>query len=193
MAKFGNMGGIALDATGNIYVGDAFNGRVRQISITGQVSTAAGDGTVGYINGDRGTAQFWFPSSVACDRQGNVYIVDPGNLRIRKLSTDGIVSTLAGSGVSGTADGEADVAQFSSMGDIVADSQGNIYVIDGDRIRKVTPQGKVSTIAGSTAGYADGDGATAKFRDPGGLGIDAQDNFYVADANNNRIRKISFQ
>ena len=188
-----NMGGIACDAAGNIYVGDALNGRIRQVSVAGQVSTAAGDGNTGYTNGDRGTAQFWFPSSVVCDRQGNVYIVDPGNLRIRKLSTDGIVSTLTGSGISGTADGEADVAQFNSMGDMVVDSQGNIYIIDGDRIRKVTPQGKMSTIAGSTTGYADGDGATAKFNYPGGLGIDAQDNIYVADANNNRIRKISFQ
>jgi sugar lactone lactonase YvrE len=82
--------------------------------------------------------------------------------------------------------------QFDQMDDMVVDSKGNVFVIDDNSIRKVTPQGVVSTIAGGEAGFADGDGATARFRNPGGLGIDAQDNIYVADINNNRIRKISF-
>jgi sugar lactone lactonase YvrE len=188
-----NAEGIASDGVGNIYIGDTFNERIRAISLAGQVSTAAGDGSEGFKNGPRTTAQFRFPGGIACDRQGNIYVADAGNLCIRKITADGMVSTLAGSGLRGTADGDGSVAQFDMISDVVADSQGDLYVIDGNRIRKVTPQGAVSTIAGSTAGYADGDGATAKFKDPGGLGIDAQDNIYVADINNNRIRKISFQ
>lgn len=79
------------------------------------------------------------------------------------------------------------------MRDIVIDEQGNLYLSEQDRIRKITPAGMVSTIAGSTAGYRDGDGASVKFNYPNGLGIDAQGKIYVADLNNNRIRKISFE
>jgi sugar lactone lactonase YvrE len=188
-----SMGGIACDGTGNLYVGDTFNGRIRKISMSGEVSTAAGSGIRGFMNGDPATAQFWFPAGVACDPQGNVYIADRGNFCIRKLTAGGVITTLAGTGIAGRTDGDTTVAQFYSLSDIAADSQGNLYVIDEHRIRKVTPQGVVSSIAGSTAGYADGDSATAKFSDPEGLGTDAQGNVYVADAGNNRIRKISFQ
>jgi sugar lactone lactonase YvrE len=173
-----NAEGIAVDGTGNVYVGDTFNGRIRKITPAAQVNTVA---------------QFNYPGAVACDRQGNIYVVEEGNLRIRKIATDGVISTLAGSGTRGDKDGDGATAEFDQMGDLVADSQGNLYLIDGERIRKITPAGVVSTIAGSTAGYADGDGADAKFKEPGGLGIDAQDNIYVADINNNRIRKISFE
>lgn len=188
-----NAGGIASDGVGNIFIGDTFNGRIREISLAGQVSTTAGDGGEGLRNGDPGTAEFRYPAAVTGDKQGNLYVADDGNFCIRKITPAGEVSTFAGSGVRGTADGNATVAQFDLIEDIVADSQGNIYIIDDNRIRKVTPQGVVSTIAGSVAGYADGEGATAKFKDPGGLGIDALGNIYVADINNNRIRKISFQ
>lgn len=159
-----NAEGIVVDGTGNVYVGDTFNGRTRKITLAAQVNTAA---------------QFIYPGAVACDRQGNIYVAEEGSLRIRKISTNGGISTLD--------------PHFDQMGDLVADSQGNLYLIVGNRIQKITPAGVVSTIAGSTEGYADGDGDTAKFRFPAGLGIDAQDNIYVADANNNRIRKITFQ
>jgi hypothetical protein len=120
-------------------------------------------------------------------------VADGGNYSIRKVTPAGVVSRLAGNGTRGTADGSGSNAQFYELIDIAADSQGNLYVIDDNRIRKITPQGVVSTIAGSSAGYTDGEGSIAKFKDPLGLGIDAQGNIYVADANNNRIRKISFQ
>jgi streptogramin lyase len=188
-----NSEGLASDGAGNIYLGDTFNQRIRKVSVAAQVNTAAGDGGEGFKNGNKGSAEFRFPGAVACDQQNNIYVVDAGNLVIRKITPGGVVSTFAGSGVRGTADGDAMAAQFDQPLDLVADAQGNIYVIDDQRIRKVTPKGKVSTVAGSTAGYADGEGAVAKFKAPFGLGIDAQGNVYVADANNNRIRKITFQ
>jgi len=188
-----NAAGLASDGTGNIYIGDTFNGRIRMIDLARQVTTTAGDGKEGLKNGTREAAEFRFPGAVACDRQGNIYVADQANFCIRKITTAGVVSTFAGSGVRGTADGDAATAQFFDLIDLVVDSQGNIYLIDDQRIRKVTPAGVVKTITGGTRGYADGDGAAAKFKDPGGLGIDAQDNIYVADINNHRIRKISFQ
>ncbi|MDO6432987.1 hypothetical protein Q4E93_20430 [Flavitalea sp. BT771] len=188
-----NAGGLAADAAGNIYEGDSFNHRVRKVSVAAMVSTMAGDGQRGLHNGDGATAEFRFPGGVTCDRQGNIYVSDQGNFCIRKITVNGVVSTLAGNGVNIIVDGDPGVAQFRQPGDLAADSQGNIYVIDGARIRKVTPQGVVSTVAGSTEGYADGDGSQAKFLGPGGLGIDAQDNVYVADYADHRIRKISFQ
>ncbi|MBS1661907.1 MAG: hypothetical protein JST68_12745 [Bacteroidetes bacterium] len=188
-----NAEGLASDGSGNIYLGDTFNGRIRKISSSAQVSTIAGDGSEGLRNGDHGSAQFRFPGGVTCDKQGNLYIADEGNFVIRKITADGTVSTLAGSGARGVADGAGDKANFDNLWDIAADSKGNIYVIDDDMIRKVGPDGTVSTVAGSSKGYADGDGPAAKFTAPSGLAIDAADNIYVADANNNRIRKITFQ
>jgi len=188
-----NAEGLASDEAGNIYLGDTFNQRVRAVSRAAEVSTAAGDGTEGLRNGNKGAAEFRYPSAVTCDKQNNIYVVDQGNLVIRKITPGGVVSTFAGSGKRGTADGDALTAQFDQPLDLVADARGNIYIIDSQRIRKVTPKGKVTTVAGSVEGYEDGEGADAKFRAPFGLGIDAAGNLFVADANNNRIRKITFQ
>jgi sugar lactone lactonase YvrE len=186
-------GGIVADPEGNIYVSDYNNQRIRKIRVPGQVTTVAGNGTIGFKNGIRETAQFNFPGGIAIDKQGNLYVADGLNSRIRKITPGGQVSTFAGSGISGQADGDAAVAQFIYINDIVIDNKGNLYVTDDNRIRKISPQGVVSTIAGSIAGYADGDGLSAQFNEPTGLGIDAQGNIYVADTSNNRIRKISFK
>lgn len=194
MAQFAvNAGGIATDAQGNVYIGDSFNNRIRRINQATGVSTYAGSGGVGFVNGDTAIAQFRYPDGIALDQQGNLYLVDGGNFVIRKVTPTGVVSTFAGSGTRGTRDGDAGTAEFYDIGDIVVDNQGNLYVSDGNVVRKITAQGVVSTIAGSSPGYVDGDGAVAKFKGIGGLGIDAQGNVYVADINNNRIRKISFQ
>ncbi|MEP7372721.1 MAG: NHL repeat-containing protein [Chitinophagaceae bacterium] len=186
-------GGIVADTEGNIYVSDYNNQRIRKISITGQVTTIAGNGMIGFKNGSGEAAQFNFPGGIAVDKQGNLYVADGLNPRIRKITPGGQVSTFAGNGISGKVDGDAAVAQFIYITDIVIDSKGNLYVADDDRVRKISPQGVVSTIAGSIAGYADGDGISAQFNDPTGLGVDAQGNIYVADTFNNRIRKISFE
>jgi len=193
-ARFGFGNYIVADEEGNVYVSDAMNNRIRKISATGRVNTIAGSNIAGFINGNGAAAQFSFPGGIAIDLQGNLYVVDRGNFRIRKITPAGDVSTFAGSGTQGNADGNADVAQFNhDMHDIVIDKQGNLYIADNNRIRRVTPQGIVSTIAGSSFGFKDGDGDSAKFNFPNGLAIDAQGNIYVADLNNNRIRKISLE
>jgi sugar lactone lactonase YvrE len=191
-ARFeGNAEGIAVDALGNVYLGDTFNQLIRKISTASQVTTFAGS-TEGFTDGNGGTAQFRYPGGITCDENGNVYVADGGNFSIRKITADGAVTTLAGNGQRGNSDGRGKSAQFSLIGDMVADRDGNLYVADDQRIRKIRPDGTVTTIAGSTSGYEDGDGSSAKFHDPFGLGVDAQGNVYVADVNNNRIRKISF-
>jgi streptogramin lyase len=186
-------GGVVADANGDIFVDDAVNSRIRKIDVEGQVTTVAGNGTQGLVNGAGNISEFNFPDGIAVDRQDNLYVCDYGNFCIRKIAPDGTVSRFAGNGTRGFAEGDPNTAEFSTIGDIVVDSTGNLYITDDSRIRKITPQGFVSTIAGSTEGFADGDGASAKFRDPMGLAIDAQGNIYVADVNNNRIRKISFK
>ncbi len=181
IAEFGESLGIVTDSEGNIYVSDWENRRIRKIGVTGLVTTIVGPMQFG-------------PGGIAIDKQDNLYVVDQGSFRIHKITPAGEVSTFAGSGTPGDKDGNADEAQFSfDMRDVVVDGQGNLYLSDDNRIRKITPQGIVSTIAGSTYGYRDGDGVSAKFASPNGLGIDAHGNLYVADINNNRIRKISFE
>jgi len=193
-ARFFPGNSITADAQGNVYIADAINNRIRKISVTGQVSTIAGSDTAGFRDGIGASAQFSFPGGIALDRQGNLYVADRGNFRIRKITQDGQVSTFAGSGIPGVENGSAAEAEFSAeLRDIVIDSEGNLYLIDFNRIRKISSQGVVTTLAGSTAGFRDGDASSAKFDFPAGLGIDPQDNIYVADLNNNRIRKISFE
>jgi DNA-binding beta-propeller fold protein YncE len=122
-----------------------------------------------------------------------MYVADNGNYCIRKITPAGVVSRFTGSGTHGMADGVADSAQFHNIADMVIDKDGNLLLCDGYRIRKVNPAGEVSTIAGSTTGYVDGGGPLARFNYPAGLAIDAEGNLYVADAMNNRVRKITFK
>lgn len=194
VAQFKSGNYIIADALGNLYISDAGNNRIRKISVSGQVTTIAGTGIPGHKDGSVATAQFNFPGGVTIDQQGNLYIIDRGNFRIRKITPAGEVSTVAGSGVQGDKDGNSGEAQFNlDTRDIAIDDLGNLYLSDRDRIRKINPEGIVSTIAGSTSGYNDGDGTSAKFNFPNGLGIDTQGKIYVADLNNNRIRKLSFE
>ncbi|HMH24688.1 MAG TPA: NHL repeat-containing protein [Puia sp.] len=187
------MGGIAIDAQGTIFIDDTNNGRIRKISAAGQVSTFAGKETKGFVDGDTSVAEFLNPNGILFDRQGNMYVADNGNYCIRKITPAGMVSRFTGLGTNGTADGGPGIAQFQYIYDMVIDKDGNLYLTDGSRIRKVTPDGVVSTIAGGTDGYADGEGLAAKFNYPAGLAIDAEGNLFVADAMNNRVRKISFK
>ena len=188
-----DQGGITCDVQGNMYIDDTFNGRIRKISVAGQVSTFAGKGTGGLVDGDTSVAEFQYPDAVLFDKQGYMYVADNGNFCIRKISPAGIVSRFTGVGTDGTADGGPGAAQFHYIEDMVIDKDGNIFLSDKNLIRKVTPAGVVSTIAGSVAGYADGDGSKAQFDYPAGMAIDGEGNLYVADALNNRVRKISFK
>jgi sugar lactone lactonase YvrE len=195
-AKFYGPTDVAIDASGNIIVVDYSNHRIRKISPAGVVTTIAGDGTLGYADGAAATAKFTYPTGVAIDKYGNIIVGDAGNYRIRKISPSGIVSTIAGNGVSDFADGIGTAAEFSNPGHLVTDTSGNIFVSDYNdfRIRKISPVGVVTTIAGiSSYGSADGPGLSASFFGPEGISIDKNGNIYVADRNNSRIRKLTRQ
>ncbi|MBS1661758.1 MAG: hypothetical protein JST68_11995 [Bacteroidetes bacterium] len=188
-----NMGGITMGTQGDIYIDDTNNGRIRKITSGGQVSTYAGRATKGFVDGDTSVAQFLNPNAILFDKQGNMFVADNGNNCIRKITPAGMVSRFSGTGTRGSTDGSAGTAQFEYINDMVLDKDGNLLIADGSRIRKVTPAGEVITIAGGASGYEDGEGLAAKFNYPAGLAIDAEGNLYVADANNNRIRKVSFK
>ncbi len=184
---------LATNPSGDLIVSDGINNRIRKIS-GGQVSTIAGSGTAEFKEGNGTEAAFSFPGGIVIDRQGNIFVADRGNFRIRKITPAGIVSTLAGSGIQGNKDGNPGEAQFTQdMRDLVVDPDGNLYLTDLDRIRKITPQGVVSTIAGSDAGFAEGDGTDAKFNYPNGMSINSRGDIFIADLNNNRIRKLSLE
>ncbi len=197
--EFSGLQGLAVDASGNVYVSDLFNSHIRKISPTGVVTTFAGS-TFGTADGLGSNAQFKFPMGIAISISGNIYVCDSGNHRIRKILPSGMVSTLAGSTV-GFADGTGVAAQFSNPTGIAVDIDENVYIADTDnhKIRKITPTGAVTTLAGKDniqfdvrhGGYLDGVGSEAFFFLPKGLTVDASGNIYVADTYNHRIRRIT--
>jgi len=191
-AEFGKeMSGMVMDAQGNILVVDFDNKRIRKITIGGQVITIAGNGQQGYVDGPATTAEFFAPSGIALDKNGNIFIGD-GN-RVRKINTNGVVSTYTGRMMYGFHDGTLSDAVFTSIEDLVINDEGDLYLTDQNRIREVGHDGIVSTIAGGDSGYRDGEGTTAEFYSPAGLGIDKDGSLFIADVNNYRIRKLSKQ
>ena len=162
-------------------------------TISGTSTLFAGSGTAGATNGSSTTAQFSSPAGVAADYEGNVYVADKTNNRIRKIESNGTTTTFAGSGTAGAANGTGAAAQFNSPTDVAIGPLGNIYVADtgNNRVRKITPDGVVTTFAGSgVAGSTNGTGTAASFNAPTSIAIDASGSLYVADTSNNRIRKI---
>lgn len=235
-AEFNYQQGIACDANGNVFVCDYSNRRIRKITPDGMVTTLAGDGTKGTADGPGASASFTIPNSLTIDASGNLYTVDnfttlrkitpsgvvstiftglptlegPGNLtidlsgnfyfsyrqvhKIYKLTKTSVLSLFAGSGVNGSADGTGASASFSFPTGITTDATGNIYVSDqgSHLIRKITPAGVVSTIAGSgVAGEKDGTGKQASFNFPNGMIIDAAGNIIVGDEEGTTIRKVT--
>ncbi len=189
--------GVATDALGNIYVADRLNNTIRTVTVGGVVTTLAGTaGVTGSSDGSGGAARFNRPHYLALDAAGSIYVADTGNNTIRKVTPAGVVTTLAGTaGMSGTSDGTGGAALFNAPAGIVTGIAGNVYVADSgnNTIRKITAAGIVTTLAGTpgTIGSADGSGGGALFNSPHALSIDAAGNIYVADTNNNTIRKMT--
>jgi sugar lactone lactonase YvrE len=193
--------GAAVDASGNLFVADNGNYEIREISASGTVTTLAGSGAPGVVDGAGTAASFFDPQNLAIDTGGNLYVADGMGNVIRKVTPSGQVSTFAGAGVSGRAgpagsqDGTGSAAEFNDPTGIAVDVRGNLYVADAvnDTIRMINPAGVVTTLAGSPglSGSADGSGPAARFSNPAGVGVDAVGNVYVADNGNNTIRMIT--
>ncbi|QHS54510.1 hypothetical protein GWR56_02725 [Mucilaginibacter sp. 14171R-50] len=240
IAQFYAPAGLAVDATGNIFVADMGNNIIRKITPSGIVSTFAGSGSAGYNNGTGTIASFSQPADIVIDGSGNLFVADMGNNLIRQITPAGVVTTVAGSRFAGIASGQGTAASLNKPSGIARDAAGNLYVteplnktirkiskdymvtiftggpdslsfaigrpqaikIDGSdnlyiadangRILKIAADKTFSVLAGTTGttGSADGAGGTASFNDPRGIAVDNQGNVYVADYNNNRIRKI---
>jgi sugar lactone lactonase YvrE len=191
-ARFNTPYSVAVDLSGNVYMADRNNHRIRKMSAAGEVTTVAGTGVPGFADGPAGTAMFKFPTGIDVDTSGNLYVADSENNRIRVVSTSGVVSTLAGSTL-GSLDGAGSTARFYSPWGVAVDGSGSVVVADrsNHRIRRVSPAGVVSTVAGASAGYVDGLAASARFNDPRGVAVDSAGNVYVADNGNRRVRRIS--
>jgi len=199
-AKFALLNGLIFDAAGNLYIVDGQYSCVRKVNTAGIITTIAGNGTMGY-SGDGGqatAAELSDPTLIAFDAIGNLYIADRLNNLIRKVTTAGIISTIAGNGTLGYSGdgGQATLAALNAPTGIALDVFGNFYIADdqNSRIRKVNTAGIISTIAGNgTAGYSgDGGQATAaELYDPWGITFDAAGNLYITEAGNNVIRKVN--
>ncbi len=196
-ARFRAPAGLALDRAGNLYVADSGNATVRKITPAGGVTTLAGlAGNPGYADGTGRAARFVRPMGIAVDGTGNLYVADQGSDTVRKLSPDGVVTTVAGQpNTPGRLDGLGGAAQFNGPELLATDAAGNLYVADTGNatIRKVTPLGAVTTLAGRAGVQGDADGlrGAATFTSPWAVAVDGAGNLYVADSGNATIREVS--
>jgi uncharacterized protein (TIGR03437 family) len=198
-AQISTIQGIAVDRLGNLYLSDTGNHRVRMISTSGIITTLAGTGVAGF-SGDGGpatAAQLNLPYGLAADLAGNLYVADLGNDRVRRIGPDGVMATVAGNGSQGSSGdgGAATGAQLLSPRNVAVDAAGNFYFseFEGHRVRKVTPAGIISTVAGTGVAGFSGDGepaVNAQLAFPAGLALDRLGALYIADSGNNRVRKI---
>ena len=188
---------VAVDSAGNLYVADTANDAILKVTSDGAVTTLAGwVGGIGTNDGTGSAARFAYPCGVAVDTNGSVYVADSGNNTIRKVTSGGAVTTLARSVASfGTNDGMGSAARFALPCSVAVDTNGNVYVSDygNNTIRKVTPGGVVTTLAGLAghAGSANGTNSAARFNGPFGVALDSAGNLYVADMSNDTIRKVT--
>ncbi|WP_064747677.1 NHL repeat-containing protein [Lysobacter antibioticus] len=195
-ARFADPYGLARAGDGSLYIADGGdNNRIRRIAPDGQVVSFAG-GTEGFADGSGAAAKFHTPSGLAFDRSGNLYVADTGNHAIRRISPQGVVSTVAGTGIAGYRDGPGAQAQFDGPVGVAVAADGRIFVADtyNDRIRVIGRDGSVATVAGGAhPGFADGAGALARFDTPTALAVDRHGTVWVADTRNDAIRRIDAQ
>jgi len=201
-AEFNAPSGVALDATGNLFVTDYGNHTIRKVSPQGLVSTFAGiAGQPGFADGTGSAALFNRPWGIAVapagsPAEGTLFVADAGNSTIRAISPAGVVTTFAGTaGQPGSADGTGGAASFDWPAGVAFDGSGNLYVADyvNDTVRVISPAAVVSTLAGTAgqAGSVDGTGAEVVFHNPAGVGVDGSGNVFVADSVNDTIRKVT--
>ncbi|MGB3947534.1 MAG: T9SS type A sorting domain-containing protein [Bacteroidia bacterium] len=194
LAKFGGLEQMAYDKNGNLLVCDAPNHCIRMIDSKGNVSTFAGSGVAGFVNGNKMQAQFNNPLGIAVDNENNVYVSDNLNFVVRKIDAQGNVSTYAGSGEKGYVDGSAAVAKLGYPNYLCVDNDNNLYIADPDNnvIRKVDVLQNVTTFVGSgNAAFTDGVGTAAQLSFPISIAYDKNNNvFYVSDQGNSAIRKV---
>lgn len=196
-ARFYSPTGVAVDRAGNLYVADSLNSTVRKITPARVVTTLAGTGrTRGTADGTGAAARFDSPFGIAVDDNGNVYVSDSAANTIRKITSAGVVTTLAGrAGTNGSTDATGTDARFSVPYAVAVDGSGNVYVVDhgNHTVRKVTAAGVVTTLAGAAgnAGSSDGRGTGARFRYPSGIAAGRDGTVYLADTDNQVIRSIS--
>ena len=193
---FNSAWGIAIDSQGNLYLTDTSENCIIKINTNKTISVFAGSQNyAGFVDGVGVNARFNQPYGIAIDQSGNLYVSEMGNHSIRKITSTGLVSTLAGSSTPGSQDGVGINARFSSPAGVAVDSFGNVYVADMGLavIKEITPAGIVTTIAGAAYNYGslNGQGSAARFNNPAGIAVDGIGNIYVADTGNNILRKIN--
>ncbi|HEY3760919.1 MAG TPA: immunoglobulin domain-containing protein [Verrucomicrobiae bacterium] len=200
-AELGNPTGIAVDTSGNLFIADSDNERIREVRTNGIITTVAGNGSYDY-SGDGGlatNAELMYPTGVAVDSLGNLFIADYGSNRIREVGTNGIITTVAGGGTDGVGDGDGGTATNAELNDptgVAVDTSGNLFIADSGNqcIREVRTNGIITTVAGNGSYDYSGDGGlatNASLYNPSGLAFDALDNLYFADTGNYRIRMVS--
>lgn len=194
-ASFRHVEQIAIDADGNVYVADSDNHAIRKISAEGIVTTYAGTGIAGDVDGPADQAQFNFPLGVDVDANGVVYVIDNDNHKIKIIDTTGMVSTLAGNGIEGVANGPIDQAMFFHPINLCVDKNGLVYVTESSQlIRVIDPiNGTVDIFAGNgITGFVNGPASSAQFNFPRGIAVDDDLNVFVSELSNNSVRKISW-
>ena len=199
-AQIANIQGVAVDSEGNLYLSDTANHRVRKVSVDGLIGTVAGTGIAGFSgdNGPAKDAQVNLPYGLAVDAAGAVYVADLGNNRVRRIAPDGTIATVAGVGPDGPLGdgGAATDAVLLAPRNVALDAAGNLYISEffGHRVRKVSPDGKIITVAGiGVAGFSgdSGPAASAQLGFPAGLAVDRNGILFIADSQNKRVRKVS--
>ncbi len=193
-ASFRFPDGAVFDSQDNLFISDQSNHKIRKITPDGTVSTFAGSGSIGAANAIGTAASFYFPAGMAVDANDNLLVADFGNNTIRKITPDGTVTTFAGSGIMGSADGTVATAQFNGATGVGVDQYGVVFVADyyNNKIRKIDTSGNVTTFAGTgLIGSGDGIGSEASFHYPAIVAVDRNNNLFITDQENHKIRKCT--